>query len=299
MKNEIQYYYGIIADNIRLSNDNYEFVSNEQYYVLYRCEETYNLEKIYNINQLLINQNIYNHIIVKNINNQIITIINNKNYVLMKMYDDMKKKITLEDIIKFNYITTSLQKENVNWKNLWSNKIDYFEQQVNQAGIKYPLIRESISYYIGLAETAISLMNQINKVSFCICHRRINKDSTFFDLFNPFNLIFDTKVRDVCEYFKSLFFNKESDKEKIILYILNYLKSSNLDIEEIQLFFIRMLYHTPYFDLYEKIIDQSIEETEITTIINSNLEYEKIIKDIYIYIRKKNILPEIEWIKKI
>lgn len=36
---------------------------------------------------------------------------------------------------------------------MWVQKIDYFEYQVSQMGKKYPVIRESSIYYVGLAES--------------------------------------------------------------------------------------------------------------------------------------------------
>ena len=46
---------------------------------------------------------------------------------------------------------------------MWIRKIDYFEYQISQFGKKYPIIRESFNYYVGLAENGISLLNKAMK----------------------------------------------------------------------------------------------------------------------------------------
>ena len=76
---------------------------------------------------------------------------------------------------------------------------------------KYPYIYNTVDYYIGLGENAITYMKElndnINSSSLSITHRRIGVNSTMFDLYNPLNLIIDYKVRDVSEYLKDAFFN--------------------------------------------------------------------------------------------
>ena len=61
---------------------------------------------------------------------------------------------------------------------MWVQKNDYLEYQTSMLGLKYPLIRESFSYYIGLAETAIEIVNSLEKtsVSLVYSHRRLNQN---------------------------------------------------------------------------------------------------------------------------
>ena len=124
-------------------------------------------------------------------------------------------------------------------------------------------------------------------------HKRIDKNSTAFDLYNPLNINIDTKVRDAAEYLKHNFFNG-INIEKDLEY---FLKTSNLNSEEYILFLARMMYPTYYYDLFEKIIKKEKEEKEIINIINKVEEYEKIIKKLYTYYKAFINIPVIEWLE--
>ena len=76
------------------------------------------------------------------------------------------------------------------------------------------------------------------------------------------------------------------------------LNSINLNEIDYKLFFIRLLYPSFYFDIYEQIVNNEIEEEELKKIINKIPEYETLIKKTYVYIKNNNFLPDIEWIKK-
>lgn len=297
MKNAISYYYNLNPENIHLSNKNYKFVIDNKFYTLYLCNDNDNLEKTYEMNQKLLINNIYNHIIVLNINNDITTDIDNKKYILFNTYDEMNQKLVLEHIINFNYITSNLNiEQEIKWKNMWMQKIDYFEYQISEIGHKYPIIRDSISYYIGMTETAISLLNDIKIQKMCISHKRIQHNDTVFEIYNPINFVIDNQVRDVSEYFKIQFFY---DNKNILDDVIHYLKTTNLSTDEIKLFFIRMLYPSYYFDMYELIINNSLEEDELLNIVKLSNDYEKLIKELYIYLSEQSLLPSIEWLKKI
>ena len=67
-----------------------------------------------------------------------------------------------------------------------------------------------------------------------------------------------------------------------------------LNNEEYKLLFSRLLFITPYYDLYEKIIDNEIEENEIKKIINKLDDYEKYLKKIYLYLKRYIDIDNIE-----
>ena len=300
MKNVINYYYNLNPEEIRQVNKMYKFKINNDFYTLMEIEnDIKKINEIYEISVELNIRGIYTHTIISNLQNSIITYINNNAYVLLKTYSKMDEEINLKHVIEFSNITTNIVKNDSlkrdNWYQLWINKIDYFEYQINQIGKKYKLIRESFSYYAGILETGISLLvnTKLTNITLSICHNRIRKNDTLFDLYNPFNFIIDSKVRDVAEYFKEQF--KYNDPYESII---KYLEYNNLTDDEIRLFYIRMFYPSFYFDLYEEIISSSKEEKEIKKIIDKAEEYELLLKKLYIYINNKIALPEIEWIKK-
>ena len=144
------------------------------------------------------------------------TKLNEKNYILLKVLansEQVSKKIDLDDIIYFSKSYVFQKNNNMakkSWIDLWSVKTDYIEYQINQFGIKYPIISEGASYYIGMAENAISYLvnNKLNEeLTYYIAHRRLSINSTLYDLYIPINFIVDYSVRDVCEFAKNVFFD--------------------------------------------------------------------------------------------
>lgn len=291
MKNAIKYYYNLDPISIRQKNKIFSFSVDKNLYFLINYNEN-NIDKIYEVFNYLSANKIKTNQIIFNNNNQILTNINNDTYVLIKVAVEIEN-IKIEDIIQFNNIYLYVKElDRSNWFDLWSKKIDYLEYQINQVGLRYKMIRESFSYYIGLAEMALCLIkNTDGKKNLVLCHKRIGYNETTFNLYNPLNYIVDYRFRDMCEYFKSAFFNNVNIMPLVKQYLLN------LTNEEKYLFFARMAFPTYYFDCYEKIINKEIEEKEIIKIISKVGEYELFLSELYLYLN--NILPEIDWIKKV
>lgn len=291
MKNTINYYYNLVTNDIHQKNDIYRFSINLENYILMPFYGDINT--LYNIYTYLIRLNIYCHEIIYNKDNNIITPINDKPYVLLKIHikDTL---IKLENIYSYNIFIKSDKK--CNWYNLWCEKLDYYEYQVNQYGKKYPLIRESFGYYNGMCETAISLLKtvDISKTNMYINHRRINKNINSIDFYNPLNMIIDVKIRDVCEYFKKEFF----DGKNVLNDLNNYLLISHLSYEETILIFVRLIYPSYYFDLYDEIIQGKQSEDKLHYYIDKTDNYEQFLYQVYLTLNKFYKIPEIEWIIK-
>ena len=299
MKNAIAYYYNLHSYDIHQYKDTYKFSVGNLYYVLLPCDSS-NIENIYELTKELISRGIYTHQIIPNIENNLYTTINNINYTLLFLRENNDNIVTLDNITAFNNITSNIIFEEQNhheWSILWQNKIDYFEYQVSQFGKKYPKIRESFSYYVGLAETGISLYNnmKLNMNYYYIQHKRIKLDSTFFDLYNPLNFIVDCKIRDVAEYFKDLFLTKDDIFDDII----NYFQHENLSTYDCLVFYIRMFYPSFYFDMYEKIISNEVSEDKLINIIKKTDSYENLLRKLYRYMSNYIRMPDIEWLNKL
>lgn len=295
MKNVLKFYYEMDDLNIHQNNKDYYFKHNNNYYMLVECFNN-NIDDIYNLSLKLNQLGFSSHSIVLNKTGQILTRVNDSNYILLKIYIE-KRKVNFNDVMffaNFNYDLRNIKLKKYNWYELWTNKVDYFEYQLNQSGKKYPLIRESFSYYIGLAENAISLLQLIDErnLFLTLSHSRVYTNNNTYDLYNPLNFVLDTRVRDICEYFKDSFFNG-----KDISYELSYyLQNSNLNYDESISFLARMLFPTYYFDIYEKIISNEIEEDKIKSILYKTKEYEMILKNIQNYLKSTKNIPEIDWI---
>ena len=298
MKNALKYYYDLNAYDIHHIDENYKFIIEDKKYVLYKIQEEINLEDIYELNIYLINLGFKCHKIILNNQNNIMTYINDSNYILMEIFTNYNYEIILNDILEFSKyeidFKTTLKREN--WYNLWTKKIDYLEYQVNHIGKKYPLLVSSFSYFIGMAETSIQLLNEIKEEDgiYTVSHKNIYSNMTLYELYNPLNFIVDLKIRDISEYFKKKFFENKYIYDEINY----YLKYSNLTEYDIKMFFVRMIYPSFYFELYEKIIDGSENEKNILKIISKTDDYEIFIKNLYNIIKNYVILSEIEWLKK-
>lgn len=295
MKNAISYYYELNPENIHQHRNVYYFQINNDYYALCLFDLSNDINQVYKLNIDLLTHGIYNHSIILNKENQIITNIDQKQYYLLKLYNEMNQPISFSIIMNLNFMTSHIiDDKKVSWKQLWEEKIDYFEYQISEIGVKYPMIRESVSYYIGLTELSISLLNEVEKCSMCLCHKRVNLKDTTFEFYHPFNLTFDSLIRDPSEYFKQKFFFENENIEEEIINYLNLIQNDN----DLKLFFIRMLYPSYYFDIYEQIVSGNIEEKKIIAITSKNEEYEKLLSNLYKYLKNYSILPEIEWLKK-
>ena len=292
MKNTINYYYNLNINTIHQKEKNYYFKADNKNYLLLKCSNIEELDDIYRLN-MYFSQILPFHRIVLNVNNEVITKINDSNYLLLELFSN-NNKINLNNIIELSNIRIPFSVDKLkrnDWYNLWIKKVDYFEYQLSQIGKKYPLIRESFNYYIGLAENAIILVNNIdfNNISLGLSHRRITNMS--FNLYNPLNIVIDARIRDVCEYFKFCFFNNIDISMELEL----FLSYNSFDINEAKLFLARMFFPTYYFDLYEKIIDNEIDESEIKKIIIKADNYEKILKQVYYHFKNNQI--NIEWLE--
>ena len=292
MKNIINYYYQLIPEKIKQKNEYYTFNIDNTIYIFMPYYNNINLLKT--IYEYLIRLNVYCHEIINNKDNNVITINNNKPYILLKVHYNVSRNINIQNILSYNILINEEKK--CNWKELWCNKLDYYEYQIREFGKKYPLLKESFSYYNGLTETAICLLNyqEEGKTYNYINHQRILKNMNYIDFYNPLNLVIDVKTRDISEYFKIKFF----EKENIIDEIKNYLYINKLSYNEILLFFTRLIYPSYYFDTYDEIIQGVTKEEKLNQYISKIKEYELFLKQVYIIINRYYKLPEIEWIIK-
>ena len=296
MKNVINYYYNIFFNDIHQRKQNFYFDLNDvrYFFILFEGDIT-SLQTAYKLQEELIQRNIYVHQIILNKDKQIVTFVNGNSYILLKaLY--YKEKINFNNVISFSKIIINTN-HNHNWQKLWSEKNDHIEYQINQTRNRYPLISESYNYFLGLGENSIQLLNIIKTANIpqVIAHKRINNNSTVFELYNPLNLIIDSRIRDIAEYFKSSFFSGQNINDELE----NFLKKAKLTTAEYYLFLARMLYPTYYFDAYENILNGKKEEKEIKKIINKVNDYEKILKKIYNYYKQFLMMTPIEWLETI
>lgn len=285
--------------NTNFINNYYEFNHNNNYYRLYILNEEYNIynyNNIYTINKELINNTLMSEIIL-NKDKNIITTYHNINYILLKINCNINKDITLEEIDYLSKIKI-VNNNKSNWGLLWSKKIDYLEELISENGKKYPQVVNSFNYFIGLSENAISYYNNIdidNNMMYYISHKVLRPTDKVDSLYNPLNIIYDSRVRDVAEYIKNSFW---TDNHNIYNELNNYLYKSNLSLNEVKLLISRVLFPSFYFDLYEDIFNYNKDEKILNNIISRIDEYEEYLNSIIIYFKRFYPIDEIEWLKK-
>lgn len=285
--------------NTNFINNYYEFNHNNNYYRLYILNEEYNIynyNNIYTINKELINNTLMSEIIL-NKDKNIITTYHNINYILLKINCNINKDITLEEIDYLSKVKI-VNNNKSNWGLLWSKKIDYLEELISENGKKYPQVVNSFNYFIGLSENAISYYNNIdidNNMMHYISHKRLKPTDKVDSLYNPLNIIYDYRVRDVAEYIKNSFW---TDNHNIYNELNNYLYKNNLSLNEVKLLISRILFPSFYFDLYEDIFNYNKDEKILNNIISRIDEYEEYLNSIIIYFKRFYPIDEIEWLKK-
>ena len=297
MNNFIEYFYNIKVDKVTYNNKYYSFFYNGYIYRLYVYDTNYNDSKfLYEINRQLLLNTLTSEIII-NKNNEIVSSYNGISYILLKIFINVNKSISLEEI-SFLSRTLYKDKSNIDWGILWSNKIDYLEDLINENGKKYPLIVDSFNYFVGMAENAISYFNSIiidNNYKYVVSHKTIRWDDTVEVLYNPLNITFDYRVRDIAEYIKNSFFNNNSN---IFNELVIYLRKNYLSIVEVKLLISRLLYPSFYFEMYEDILINNKEEKIILNIISRLDQYEDYLSNIIDFFKSKYAIDEIEWLKK-
>lgn len=300
MKNIIEFYYNIRIDEIHNKDDYYFFVLNKNHYIFKPFfDDIDKILDIYKLNRLLSERTNIDNIILNRYGNPI-TKVNNSFYVLI--LSNNRNNFTLADISNMANVSDinnqPLDKlERNNWEILWANKIDYFEMQVHENAKKYPLIRESFDYFIGLSENAISyLVNTKREVSPTIYDMKvISHNSLNNSLYDPSNIILDHKARDVAEYIKMSFFNNNLN---IFKELEEYFHYNYYSIYGIRVLFARILYPSFYFDLYDGIISGKNDEKQLNMIIDKINDYEIYLYNVYLFLKRFYDIPMVDWLKK-
>lgn len=306
MKELINYYYNFDVDKI-YENKNYCSFTllGETFYFVFFNRTKEELNDLVLVANELKQKGIKVHDFIYNREGKIITNVHDRNYVLLKLNTKENNKIDFDNVCNFSkrfVLNNKMSKlYRNNWGKLWSDKVDYFEFQISEIGKDKNIVLDSFSYYIGLAENAISYVNKINNVfknekndSLTLSHRRIFYPNISLNYYNPLSFIFDLEVRDIAEYIKIGFFNNENS----LLDLKTYLKINKLSSYEYHMLYVRLIYPSYYFDIYENVMNNKGNENDLLKIIKRVDDYELFLKDAYLEISKYTNLEHIDWILK-
>ena len=215
-----------------------------------------------------------------------------QNYCLFKIRCNLKEKISLQTFKNVKAIGNS------DWALIWSKRVDYYENQVEEV-IKDSTIKYAIQYYIGLTEIAISYHNKIktiydNNITYSITHKKINSPISPIDYYNPLNMIIDIEVRDLAEYFKASYFN-DTLTEYELLSLIDNLKFNDILANY---FFLRLLYPSYFFNLYDDFIEKKEITNEIIECIKKSKDYESLLSKVYTRLKINNSININLWFLK-
>ena len=305
MKNILAYYYSLHPNEISHKDNKYffEYMGNNYVFQVYDRPLS-DIDSLYEINKKMIEKDILVHEMIVNNENKILTYVNNVPYILMEIYINKDARISLPEICHINNSSISIECDQIiarhDWTSLWEAKNDYFEAQINEIGKKYPNLCNYANYYIGLAENAITYVRNAsyieNDTQLCICHKRIKTDDDLFSLYNPINMICDYRMRDICEYIKTSFFNDVD----VYTLVTEYFRNNYLTYKEALLFYGRLLYPSYFFDLHDDIVNNNLEESIIEKIIIKADDYEKFLFDVHVFLSQmyNRYIPSVDWIIK-
>lgn len=298
MENILSFYYDLYIDNVKKLDKNYYFKIKDNNYVFQLYDRAIEeINEIYEINNELNKMNYPSYKIILTKFNSILVEYEDNLYILMIIPNIKNRIINFFDILKFNIEINKEYKyiDKSNWNILWSKKIDYIEYQFYQIENKYKKISDSINYYIGLWENAISYYNEknnfYNKKNLCI--RRINVNTDILTLLNPIEFVVDYKERLIGDYLKSYVMSEKYTNNQIE----NMLNKLQLNKEKAIILQSRILFPSYYFDIYENIIEKNQKEEKI---IEAEEKYKNIINLLYLIQEKYKHynIPIIYWIKK-
>lgn len=304
MKETLEYYYGLDIESIEELDGKYHFkIENQDYFFVFYNRGIEELEDIINVSNEMVKKGINVHKILINRNNNFLTKVGEYNYILFAV-SNLNEEYDIFDMVKISEkLVLNNNKSNLyrnNWGTLWSEKIDYFEYQVRELSIEKDVVKNSFSYYVGMAENAISYVNNTNMkyggdaYRIVLSHRRVFYPNYKLNYLNPLSFVFDLEVRDIAEYLKAMFFKK--DISFCLDELSSYLKIRHLSLYEYQMLYARLLYPTYYFDVYESVMNKNGDEEQLVNIIKKCDSYEEFLKKAYLEISKYAKIDKIEWI---
>lgn len=298
MKNSLLYYFNININDLRKIKDNYYFSNgNNNFIVALYNRSLEEISSIYSLNKEMLQYGIPVFEIIPTNTYNILFLFEDNLYLLMKYPNIKNRLINYADILRFNYFP-KIQNFDIldksNWGKSWENKVDYYEKESSEIKEKYSVIKNSINYFIGLAENGISYFNDnfdLTSLEKVVSHIRVGINTDLYEFFNPLNLIIDYKERDVSEYLKSYVIHENYTESKII----DMIKMKNDNRNSVILLISRMLFPTYYFDEYDNVILKNF--SFIDEIIQKRKNINLLIKLIFQKYYYLNI-PYIDWILK-
>lgn len=291
MESLLNYYYDIIPDKI-VKNNNYYIIKCDNGIFLF-AELHDSMDNIKKIIDILNKTTIKYHLLVLTKFSDLYVNYEDNSYCLLKVRCNLNHKPLINDFKGTKTFGMT------NWGDIWAKRIDYYESQVEEV-IKEPNVRYALQYYIGLTEIAIYYFNLLKKtysndlLTYTITHKIISSPINLLDFYNPLNLQIDIEARDIAEYFKAAFFN-ETQTESELLQLIDLL---NINDAMANYFFLRLLYPSYFFYLYDDYIVNKNKNNKIVSYIKKSRDYEILLSKVYSRLTYRNNIKIRLWFIK-
>ena len=292
MKNYIYLNYGIKIDKIFVKGkEKYFFYNNTKYYIVENIKDINFVDNLFNLTNRLYYNNLTINTFILNNENKYLTNKDGNNICILKV-NNMESNYTLDYINKFENFNCNLDDYDI--VNEWKKTVDNLEKEMIEYNKEFPIIQNSINYFIGMAENAISLLNNYKKEIInnnnSIGHK-IKLTNTNLD--NPFNFIKTNRMYDLSNYIQYKFYTNKNDYDEIEKMI----KSIRNEYEAIFLFS-NLLFPKFYFDMVVDILNNIVNEEKLNVFINNIKNYKELL--IYVQNRLKNVkeIQLISWISE-
>lgn len=272
MENILNYYYDINVIDIKKYDYYYLITSDDEEEYLFN--EIINIDELKEIIDYLNNTNMLYHLLMLTKEQNLTITYNDKEYALFKVRDNDNL-----NIFSFSNLITNGK---CIWSTLWSNRVDYYLEQLKEV-VDINEIKYAMDYYISLAEIAISYFNTLeeiyksNELTYTISHHITSSPLSKYELYNPSNMCKDLIVRDVAEYIKASFFEDILTNNEI----LNLIDSVNLNEQLANYLFVRLIYPSYMFKIYDKYIETKEIDRKFYEYMKKSREYEHLLANIY------------------
>ena len=189
MKNFIKSNYNMYPKTIYKKNNIYFFFSeNEKIIIVKTNKDSKYLDNLVKISNQIYNNGVLVSTFILNINNEYYTKKENDYIALLKYNDINVDELNIKDVIKYN-IKDELNLEKLDLIKEMEKKIDTLESEMTEYNKEYPIIQESLNYFIGLSKNAIQMLKNININNNSLAHNISIDKFNVYELNNPFNLI--------------------------------------------------------------------------------------------------------------
>ncbi len=274
MKKYIEYYYNLYIEQISFDSSKYYILSNNKKYILKKINRKFDIDGYKRIKNAL---NKYKYIfnIVHNKYGDLVTTINNEQYVLLSLTNIPNETISIYDIKNDMHISNNIVSNfREDWIKKWEQKIDYFEELLANKKEFYNKLYPVFQYYIGIGEEAIVYLKSINDKHDClptIQHYRLRLSSDLYYYYDPTNILIDHCSRDIGEYIKSVII-RNNNIEEFIMMIGEYLDRCAFSNYDIKMMYARILFPTFFFDYVEEIeisLEKEKKEKELVYVLEN------------------------------